>query len=641
MKKNALCVLLFVCAFVWAEATSEIPEFKDMMLVVLAGQSNMSGRGKVMPEDKIPIPNVYALGKEGKWIPSVEPTHFDRPTCGTCLGRTFALRLHEKYPDRLIGLIPCAVGGSPIEAWRPGAEFKHHSGVVYKPYDDALERIRLAQKNGKVVAILWHQGCSNAQGKRDFDDAKEKYKTKMVQVIENFRTDVPEAKNVPFIMGHLRSFRPTMKIENVNQAIDEVAQTVPWTATVSADGLEAKADKVHYNRASLIVFGERYFRAFEKCCQEAVAKEDAKLEHECTSWLVFSDLTKNNTNILHKNRDASYRDVTVLLSPADSPRKWVGLGNAVKGMTDGALCMGVNASGLAAVMNSGEKCTDNCQNPQGMGTPAILKAILTNCDTAAQALDALKGYLAQEKYVHGEKGSIFFFLDRDEAYIAEITAHYCSPQRYDHGYAFRANIWHNPGMASYSVSPLKAFLGSANREYMLFSALNKCIETQGRVTVGDILEISRLNELADSPIARTLCSKYTNSTSTLELDREYPQVVSTAYVLIGHPRHTICVPVPICADRVHPKMQSQEWVEADWRRFEAKGCDASVPGEWLAFEKEALVKYHAAQEKARTLMKEGKRDEAEKLLKDTAYSLWDEAAELIQKEDSLVAPMQP
>ena len=28
--------------------------------------------------------------------------------------------------------------------------------------------------------------------------------------------------------------------------------------------------------------------------------QETELQHECTSWMVFSDLTKNNTNILHK-----------------------------------------------------------------------------------------------------------------------------------------------------------------------------------------------------------------------------------------------------------------------------------------------------------------------------------------------------
>lgn len=261
MRKLVICALLSLCALVWSAETSD---FKDMMLIVLAGQSNMSGRGTILPEDKIPIPNVYSMNKDGQWIPSVEPTHFERKTCGTCLGRTFALKLHEKYPDRIIGIIPCAVGSSPIEAWKPGAVFKHHSGAVHKPYDDAMERIRIAKKSGTVVAILWHQGCSNQQGKRDFEIAKEDYRKKMIKVIETFRNDVAEGKPLPFIMGHLRSFRPNLKIENVNQAIDEVVKTVPATAAVSAEGLEAKADKTHYTRESLIIFGERYFQAYEK-----------------------------------------------------------------------------------------------------------------------------------------------------------------------------------------------------------------------------------------------------------------------------------------------------------------------------------------------------------------------------------------
>ena len=627
MKKFMVLVLLTVCAFVWAE---NAPEFKDMMLVVLAGQSNMSGRGKIEPEDKVPIPNVYTLGKEGKWIPSVEPTHFDRVTCGTCLGRTFARKLHEKYPDRLIGIVPCAVGSTPIESWRPGASFKHHSGTVYKPYDDALERIRLAQKNGNVVAILWHQGCSNAQGKRDFDEAKEKYKTKLTKLIETFRRDLPDAKNVPFIMGHLRSFLPKMKIEHVNQAIDEVVKTVPWTASVSAEGLESKADHVHYNRASLILFGERYFQAFEKVCQESGASNDPELEHECTSWLVFSDLTKNNTNLLHKNRDAAkYRAIAVLMSPVDSPRKWIGLGGATKRMTDGGVCMGMNASGLAAVMNSGEKCTDNSKNPEGMGTPAILKVVLSNCDTASQALETLKGIMAREEYFHWKNGSIFFFMDKDEAYIVEMTAHFCSPQRYDHGYAFRANIWHNPDMASYSLNSIKAYLASANREFMVFSTINECLKEQGKFTVEDSMMLSRKNKLEDSPLARTVCSSSTNSAATLEIDREFPDVISTEYVLIGQPRHTVCVPVPICVRLIHPKMQSQEWTEADWRRFDELGNNAPIPEEWLTFEKTALPKYHAAQDQARALMKERKRGEAEKVLQDTAFDIWNEAAALM------------
>ena len=67
-----------------------------------------------------------------------------------------------------------------------------------------------------------------------------------------------------------------------------------------------------------------------------------ELDHECTSWIIFSDLTKNNTNILHKNRDAAPRNVRVLQSEKDSPRRWIGLGN------DSSLCMGMNEIGRAS-----------------------------------------------------------------------------------------------------------------------------------------------------------------------------------------------------------------------------------------------------------------------------------------------------
>ena len=87
------------------------------------------------------------------------------------------------------------------------------------------------------------------------------------------------------------------------------------------------------------------------CSSQAVTLAEApELDHECTSWMVMHDLTGNNTNILHKNRDANSRNVALYLSPANSPRKWIASGN------DGHTTMGMNASGLAGVMNSGEKC---------------------------------------------------------------------------------------------------------------------------------------------------------------------------------------------------------------------------------------------------------------------------------------------
>ena len=623
------CLLSFVLILATMAFAETAP--KDMMLIVLVGQSNMAGRGKIEPEDKIPIPNVYTLDKENKWIPSVEPTHFDRVTAGTCLGRTFAKKLHEKYPDTPIGIIPCAVGGSPIETWKPGAVFKKKGYPEEHPYDDAIKRINIAKKDGRFVAVLWHQGCSNAQGKREFEAAKENYRKKLEALIARFRSDVPELANVPFIMGKLRSFRKGMKIDHVNQAIDEVAKSVKNTASVSEEGLEPNEDKLHYNRASLIMFGERYYKAFEELC----SKEDKSKQgpdHECTSWLVFSDLTKNNTNILHKNRDAKPRDIMVILSNQGTKYKWVGLGGAAPGQTDGYPCMGINEAGLASVMNSGEKCTDNSDNPNGKGTPAILKEVLSNCATADEALEMLRQFVKNKDYNHKNAGSIFFFMDKNAAYIVEMTAHFISPQRFDHGYAYRANIWHNPGMAAYADSTIKSFLGSTNREYEVRTAMNSTLKDKGIFAVEDSLGMARMYKMDDTPIDRRVCSKYTNSSCTLEIDREFPAQLSTAYVTLGPPRCTIFVPVPICVRNVHPKMLSQEWTKATWKRYDEKGDkagEADIPQEWLDYENKSLAEYRAAKDKAKALLKENKVKEAEALLQEAVMKIWEGAAKLL------------
>ena len=347
--------------------------------------------------------------------------------------------------------------------------------------------------------------------------------------------------------------------------------------------------------------------------------------HECTSWFAFSDLTRNNTHLLHKNRDAKYRDI----NNEKAKYKWVGLGGAIPGTTDGWPSMGINETGFAGVMNSGERCTDNSTNPNGKSTSAIMKEILSHCGSVDEALEMLKTFVKNNDYFHKESGSIFIFMDREAALIVEMTAHFITCQRFDHGYAYRANIWHNPGMAAFACTSVKGFLGSTNREHEVRTALNDALAKNGQLTIADFLEMSRMYKMDDTPIERRVCSKSTNSSCTLEIDREFPAHLSTEYVLIGPPRNTICVPVPICTRTVHPKMHSQEWAIAAWKRFDEKGAEAEIPQEWLDYEKNSRAEYIAVKEKARALLKENKVKEAEALLQNKAMQIWDGAAKLL------------
>lgn len=352
----------------------------------------------------------------------------------------------------------------------------------------------------------------------------------------------------------------------------------------------------------------------------AADSDDKELAHECTSWMIFSDFTGNDTHILHKNRDASSRNIVALKSEPDSSRKWIGLGNP------GHLCMGMNANGLAAVMNSGEICIEPPNVIGKKGTPAILKAVLESSDTASQAAAKLQEILKDGDYSHGEKGSIFFFLDKTEGFICEITAKFCSVQRYDAGYAFRANIWHNPGMAQRSRNTPKALMNSYIRESAVMGFFNAVLDKKNKIELTDILELSRLTKTPeDCPMKRSVCYKNTNSASTLVLHREFPDVLSTAYVLIGHPRHTLYLPIPICVEKLDPYMAEPVCSAAAFKRFADLGLEAPIPKEWTAFEKESLKKYGKASADALTLLRQGKKAQAVRLLNKTAAEIWKKA----------------
>ena len=363
--------------------------------------------------------------------------------------------------------------------------------------------------------------------------------------------------------------------------------------------------------------------AFAGSIANTVACDETELEHECTSWMVFSDYTGNNTNILHKNRDSVSKKLVVKTSAEGAARKWIALGS-------GDTNSGVNSSGLAGAMNSGEVSIDHTTDKSKKGTPSMLRVILDNCDTAAQAVAMLEKLVKDGDYYHENKGSIFFFIDPNEGYICEFTSKVFTSQVYKNGYAFRANIWQNHGMSQRSMNSINRHLDSSARAYIAYSGLNKILDKNGKITAFDMFELSRHCKMPEnSPMKRSLCFKNTNSASTLEIDRQYPGVLSTGYFTVGHPRHTVYIPVPVGAEKFLPGMLDNSWATAAFQRLKKLGVNEALPGAWLEFEKTSMTKYLEAKEQARQLLDAGKRAEAVKLLNDTAMSIWIEAEKVL------------
>lgn len=236
----------------------KLPAKEKVHLFLLVGQSNMAGRGVVAKEDTTPHPRVVTLNKNGQWTPAVDPIHFDKPVTGVGLGRTFGIEIADANPGITVALIPCAVGGSPIDSWKAGV---FYSPTKSHPWDDAIKRAKLALPAGELKGILWHQGESDAK-----PDLAETYEAKLHDLIKRLRAEL-NAPDVPFIAGQMGQFAESpwdASKKKVDQAHRDLPGKVKRTAFVNSDGLKHKGDKVHFDAESYREFGKRYAAAYKK-----------------------------------------------------------------------------------------------------------------------------------------------------------------------------------------------------------------------------------------------------------------------------------------------------------------------------------------------------------------------------------------
>ena len=262
MTKNSLLALAAVLA---ASVVSAAEKPYDLYLLV--GQSNMSGRGHLTAENRISDPRVFSFGRDWTFAPAVEPLHWEKKACGAGLGMTFAIDMAGTDPDKRIGLIPCAFGGSPVAGWQPGA----------RHYTNAVARAKKAMKEGTLKGILWHQGCS------DSTDAKkvEVYEEKLVKALSSLRHELG-ADDVPIVLGELGEYlannkekarskdpevakRPRFLLwKEINACTYAAAAKLGNAKVVSAKGLTPNRDILHFDTKSLREFGHRYAKAMRE-----------------------------------------------------------------------------------------------------------------------------------------------------------------------------------------------------------------------------------------------------------------------------------------------------------------------------------------------------------------------------------------
>lgn len=256
-----LAVLLLGLSFSGSVARAaegvKLPAREKLHLYLLIGQSNMAGRGVVEEQDKVPHPRVIMFTKELAWAPATDPLHFDKPTiAGVGLGSSFGRVMAEADSRVTIGLIPCAVGGTPLSRWSKGGDL----------YEQAVVRARAAVKDGTLKGILWHQGESDSGN----ESTARSYGERLAKMVTDLRDELG-AGDVPFVAGKLGEFRMDETKSGkpsfwpvVNEQIASLPTRVKQAAFVESTGLKAKSDGIHFDSPSLREFGRRYAAAMQK-----------------------------------------------------------------------------------------------------------------------------------------------------------------------------------------------------------------------------------------------------------------------------------------------------------------------------------------------------------------------------------------
>lgn len=219
---------------------------------LMIGQSNMAGRGEF--GDVAPIKNdMCFMLRNGRWQKMSEPINPDRQILdgsfhsGIGLAASFADE-YAKHYQHSIGLIPCADGGTKIAQWQPGELL----------YDNAVMNAKLAMRTSCLGGIIWHQGESDCH---TFDP--EKYSRDFLYMMRTLRAELGD-ESLPLIIGEIsENISERWKVgqapPKMNKLLHSLKDELCMCEIASAEGLELKADGIHFNSASYRELGKRYF----------------------------------------------------------------------------------------------------------------------------------------------------------------------------------------------------------------------------------------------------------------------------------------------------------------------------------------------------------------------------------------------
>lgn len=239
------------------EKPAVLPDRNKVWIFIMAGQSNMAGRGFVEPQDTVAQPRILAIDKSGQLILAKEPLNLNEPSMvGLDCGSSFARQLLKSCPsDVSILILHTAVGGSSIQKWINDSIHREVPLLT-----NFRKRVEQAKSFGIVKGIIWHQGESDANEK-----GISLYLNHLDILFTKFREICGDSR-LPIAMGELGYFSKTAHASfmAINAVMHQYADTDPRTVVVSTKGLDHKGDFLHFNSEGQRKLGVRYAKGLLK-----------------------------------------------------------------------------------------------------------------------------------------------------------------------------------------------------------------------------------------------------------------------------------------------------------------------------------------------------------------------------------------
>ncbi len=163
MKFLNLLSIVFLFILVGCGTQKKAQENRESFVILMGGQSNMAGHGKVVELEKWEIPSNVKFFDVDKSLTSMGPLKNFGPEVGLWK------KISKEYPEKNFIIIKYAKSGASMLDWSPNYNKDKakitghpHFGNMFKTFIHNIDSIT-KNRNTEFLALLWMQGERDAK----------------------------------------------------------------------------------------------------------------------------------------------------------------------------------------------------------------------------------------------------------------------------------------------------------------------------------------------------------------------------------------------------------------------------------------------------------------------------------------------